>query len=110
MEWSGRGLPSGGRRRECPEPVVRRNPAGSVSAEPGIMLIPWTSRGGNWRRHDGPRKSLSSHWGTQRGYWSLMGNGLRLYGALSDQWLLESVRVRRLAQGHLTARRSRGSN
>ena len=52
--------PSGGNLRECPD-VVSRKPAGSVSAEPGIMLIPWTSLGGNCLRHDGPRRSRSSH-------------------------------------------------
>lgn len=47
--------------RDCPDVVVRRNPAGSVSEAPGIMLIPWTSRGGNCRRQEGPRlKFLSS--------------------------------------------------
>lgn len=58
-------LPSGGSLRECPDVAVRRNPAGSVSAEPGIMLIPWMSLGGNCLRQDGPRKSLSSHWRTR---------------------------------------------
>lgn len=54
-------VPSAGTLRECPEVVVRRKPAGSVSEAPGIMLIPCTSRGGNCRRHDGPRlKFLSS--------------------------------------------------
>lgn len=49
--------------RECPDVVVNLNPAGSVSEEPGIMLIPWTSRGGNCLLQEGPRlKFLSSHW------------------------------------------------
>lgn len=55
--------PSGGSLRECAEVAVRRKPAGRVSAEPGIMLIPWTSRGGNCLLHDGPLKSFSSHCG-----------------------------------------------
>lgn len=59
------GLPSGGSLREWPDVAVRRNPAGSVSADPGIILIPWTSRGGNCLLHDGPLKSLSSHWWTE---------------------------------------------
>lgn len=58
--------PSGGSLREWPDVVVRRKPAGSVSADPGIMLMPWMSRGGNCLRHDGPRKSLSSHWQSQK--------------------------------------------
>lgn len=33
-------LPSGGSLRECPDVAVSRKPAGSVSADPGIMLMP----------------------------------------------------------------------
>lgn len=44
-----------------PDVVVNLNPAGSVSDEPGIMLIPWTSRGGNCLRQEEPcLKFLSS--------------------------------------------------
>lgn len=47
--------------RDCRDVVVNLNPAGKVSEEPGIMLIPWTSRGGNCLRQEEPRlKFLSS--------------------------------------------------
>lgn len=36
----GANSPSGGSLLEWPDVAVRRKPAGSVSAEPGIMLIP----------------------------------------------------------------------
>lgn len=46
---------------DCPDVVVNLNPAGNVSEDPGIMLIPWTSRGGNCLRQVEPRlKFLSS--------------------------------------------------
>lgn len=54
-------IPSDAIFRDCPDVVVNLNPAGRVSEEPGIMLIPWTSRGGNCLRQDEPRlKFLSS--------------------------------------------------
>lgn len=46
---------------DCPDVVVNLNPAGNVSEDPGIMLIPCTSRGGNCLLHVDPRlKFLSS--------------------------------------------------
>lgn len=46
---------------DCPDVVVNLNPAGNVSEEPGIMLIPCTSRGGNCLLQVDPRlKFLSS--------------------------------------------------
>lgn len=46
---------------DCPDVVVNLNPAGNVSEDPGIMLIPCTSRGGNCLLQVDPRlKFLSS--------------------------------------------------
>lgn len=44
--------------------VLRRNPAGRVSKEPGIIPKPWPSLGLKRLRHEGDlRKDLSSHCG-----------------------------------------------